>query len=75
RLHALHLKDFRFDPSGRFHDTIIGEGALKLPAFLEKFRSLSFDGSAVVEYEGADAVEATGRCVAAVRAAWTDISA
>jgi sugar phosphate isomerase/epimerase len=75
RLHALHLKDFTFDPAGHYRDTIIGEGALKLPEFLEKFRALSFDGSAVVEYEGDDAVEATARCVTAVRVAWAGISA
>lgn len=74
RLHALHLKDFSFDPAGRFRDTIVGDGALKLPEFLETFRALPFDGSAVVEYEGDDAVEATGRCIAAVRAAWAGLA-
>jgi len=70
RLHALHLKDFVFDAKGRWSDTVVGEGALDLPAFLKIFKGLPFSGSAVVEYEGADAVEATGRCVAAIRRAW-----
>lgn len=70
RLHALHLKDFTFDQDGRHRDTIVGEGALRLPAFLKAFRALPFDGSAVVEYEGDDAVDATARCVTVIRGAW-----
>jgi len=70
RLYGLHLKDFVFDPKGRFSDTIVGEGALDLPGFLKAFKSLPFTGSAVVEYEGDDAVDATGRCVEAIRRGW-----
>ncbi|MDR1284159.1 MAG: sugar phosphate isomerase/epimerase [Opitutaceae bacterium] len=70
RLYGLHLKDFVFDEKGRYRDTVVGQGALDLPAFLKVFRTLPFTGSAVVEYEGDDAVEATARCVKAIRTAW-----
>lgn len=70
RLFALHLKDFVFDEKGRHRDTIVGQGALDLPAFLKTFRTLPFTGPAVVEYEGPDAVEATKRCMESIRAAW-----
>jgi sugar phosphate isomerase/epimerase len=63
RLQGLHLKDFVFDPKGGFRDTVVGEGALDLPTFLEAFRDVPFTGSAVVEYEGDDAVAATARCI------------
>jgi sugar phosphate isomerase/epimerase len=70
RLHGLHLKDFVFDPKGGYCDTIVGEGALDLPAFLKAFRSVAFSGSAVVEYEGDDAVEATARCIKVIQREW-----
>jgi sugar phosphate isomerase/epimerase len=70
RLYGLHLKDFTFAPDGRFHDTVVGDGALDLPAFLEGLRSVPSLESAVVEYEGDDAVEATRRCVEAIRKTW-----
>ncbi|WP_043585016.1 sugar phosphate isomerase/epimerase family protein [Geminisphaera colitermitum] len=77
RLFAMHLKDFVFTEKGQCHDTIVGHGALDLPAFLKVFRSLpvAFNGSAVVEYEGDDAVEATARCVESIRAAWAAVVA
>jgi sugar phosphate isomerase/epimerase len=70
RLYGVHFKDFVCNPSGKFRDTLLGEGMLNLPAFLEAFRGLPFDGSAVVEYEGTDPVEATAKCVAVVRQVW-----
>lgn len=73
RLHGVHFKDFVCNPSGQFRDTILGDGMLDLPAFLQAFRKLPFNGSAVVEYEGTDAVEATARCVEVVRQAWRAI--
>lgn len=70
RLYGVHLKDFVFTEKGQCHDTVVGRGALDLPAFLKVFKTLPFTGSAVVEYEGEDAVEATARCVESIRAAW-----
>ncbi|PTY05385.1 sugar phosphate isomerase/epimerase [Verrucomicrobia bacterium LW23] len=68
RLYGIHFKDFTFTPKGKWQDTIIGEGSLDLPVFLEKFLALPFNGSAVVEFEGPDAVEQTAKCIAALRA-------
>lgn len=73
KLYGLHLKDFLFSEKGRSRDTIVGSGSLDLPEFLKVFKTLPFTGSAVVEYEGDDAVDATRRCVAAIRAAWTNV--
>ncbi len=70
RLFGLHLKDFRFDPDGRYHDTVVGAGALDLPGFLAGLRGVPALESAVVEYEGDDAVNTTARCVEAIRDAW-----
>ncbi|MDF3058938.1 MAG: sugar phosphate isomerase [Rariglobus sp.] len=69
RLYGLHLKDFTFEPKGTYHDTVVGEGALDLPAFLKALRTAPALESAVVEYEGDDAVGMTARCVKAIRAA------
>jgi len=67
RLHGVHFKDFSFSPAGQPRDTIVGEGALDLEGFLKKFTTLPFAGSAVIEYEGEDAVEKSRQCVQAVR--------
>jgi sugar phosphate isomerase/epimerase len=69
RLYGVHLKDFTFAPDGSHHDTVVGEGALDLPAFLKALRTVPALESAVVEYEGDDAVGMTRRCVEAIRAA------
>lgn len=70
RLYGLHLKDFTFAPDGSPHDTVVGDGALDLPAFLKALRTAPALESVVVEYEGDDAVGMTGRCVDAIRSAW-----
>lgn len=67
RLYGVHFKDFTFDHKGKNHDVVVGQGALDLPAFIEKFGGLPFDGSAVVEFEGEDAVEQSALCVKAIR--------
>ncbi|HSI85687.1 MAG TPA: sugar phosphate isomerase/epimerase family protein [Candidatus Methylacidiphilales bacterium] len=67
RLYAIHFKDFEFARTGGTRDTIVGDGALDLPAFLEKFLALPFEGPAVVEYEGSDSVVQSAKCVAAIR--------
>lgn len=73
RLYGVHFKDFVCNPTGQFRDTILGDGMLDLPGFLQAFRELPFNGSAVVEYEGADPVEATERCVKVVRRVWREL--
>jgi sugar phosphate isomerase/epimerase len=70
RLYGVHFKDLVFTREGKCHDIVVGQGALDLPAFIEKFRGLPFDGSAVVEFEGDDPVNQSARCVAAIRAVW-----
>jgi sugar phosphate isomerase/epimerase len=68
RLYGVHFKDFVFTREGKNQDIVVGQGALDLPAFIEKFRTLPFDGSAVVEFEGEDPVQQSARCVTAIRA-------
>lgn len=69
RLYGLHLKDFTFARDGTHQDTVVGEGAFNLPPFLKALRTVPALESAVVEYEGDDAVGMTARCVQAIRAA------
>lgn len=68
RIYAVHFKDFVFDQRGKWKDTIVGEGALDLGAFLTKFTASPFQGSAVVEFEGEDAVSQSKACIEAIRA-------
>ena len=68
RLYALHFKDFAFDQNGKWQDTIVGDGALDLDAFLKRLATLDFQGSAVVEFEGENPVEQSKACVKAIRA-------
>lgn len=68
RLYGVHFKDFTFGLDGKPQDVVVGHGALDLPAFLDKFLTLPFDGSAVVEFEGEDAVNQSARCVKSIRA-------
>ncbi len=68
RLFALHFKDFTFNQKGEWQDTIVGEGAFDLDAFLCKLATLEFNGSAVVEFEGENPVEQSKACIKAIRA-------
>lgn len=67
RTYGFHFKDFTWDRNGKHVDAIVGEGALDLKAVLEKFKTLSTIRSAVLEYEGPDAVECTARSIANIR--------
>ena len=68
RLFGLHLKDFVFDRAGRHEDVVVGSGNLDLGALKAVLDEASFDGYAVVEYEGdaADPVPALRACREAV---------
>jgi sugar phosphate isomerase/epimerase len=69
-IYGLHYKDFTFQPSGQWVDTVVGEGNLDLPAFIKALDAANFDGMAVVEYEGdfQNPVPALKNCVKAMRA-------
>ncbi len=68
RTYAAHFKDFIFHPRGGWEDVIVGQGALNLPEFLAKFATLPAIESAVVEFEGENAVGRSRECVRAIRA-------
>lgn len=51
RIHGVHLKDMVPDQSGRYHDAIVGRGALDLPALVKKLKELGFKGYFSLEYE------------------------
>ena len=51
RIYGIHYKDFKFEPTGQWVDTIVGEGNLDLPAFIKALDENGFDGMAVIEYE------------------------
>ncbi len=67
RTYGFHFKDFTWDRNGKHKDAIVGEGALDVKAVLEKFKTLSTIRSAVLEYEGPDAVECTAKSIANIR--------
>jgi sugar phosphate isomerase/epimerase len=51
KIYGIHYKDFTFDRSGQWSDTIVGQGNLDLPAFNAALKEGGFDGMAVIEYE------------------------
>jgi sugar phosphate isomerase/epimerase len=68
-IYGVHYKDFVFGPNAQWTDTVVGQGNLDLPAFIQALDSNGFDGMAVIEYE-ADAqnpVPALKNCVKAMR--------
>jgi len=68
RLYGIHFKDFRFQLDGKPQDTVVGEGSLDLPAFVARLKTLDFNGSAVVEYEGENPEERAAASIARIRA-------
>lgn len=67
RMYGIHFKDFTWSRNGKHVDSIVGEGALDLPATLNKFKEMEHIISAVVEYEGPDAVECTKKSIENIR--------
>ena len=63
RTYGFHFKDFLWTREGKHEDVIVGEGALDLKGLLERVKTLENIQSAVVEYEGADAVERTKKSI------------
>jgi sugar phosphate isomerase/epimerase len=68
-IYGIHYKDFTFAPNSQWIDTVVGEGNLDLPAFIQALDSNGFDGMAVIEYEGdvQNPVPALKNCVKAMR--------
>ena len=67
RMYGIHFKDFTWSRDGKHVDSIVGEGALDLPATLAKFKEMEHIISAVVEYEGPDTVECTRKSIENIR--------
>ena len=67
--YGVHYKDFLFDPDGRWHDTIVGQGTLDLKGFVDALQADRFDGMAVIEYEAdvENPVPALTECVQVMR--------
>ncbi len=51
KIYGIHYKDFTFDRSGQWSDTIVGQGNLQLAAFNEALKQGGFNGMSVIEYE------------------------
>ena len=70
-IYGIHYKDFTFEPTAQWVDTVVGQGNLNLPAFIEALDADKFDGMAVIEYEGdvKNPVPALKNCVKAMRSA------
>jgi sugar phosphate isomerase/epimerase len=70
-IYGVHYKDFIFERNAQWVDTVVGQGNLDLPAFVQALDGSGFDGMAVIEYEGdvKNPVPALKNCVAAMRSA------
>ncbi len=68
-IYGIHYKDFTFEPNAQWVDTVVGQGNLNLPAFIEALDAHNFDGMAVIEFEGdvQNPVPALKNCVTAMR--------
>jgi sugar phosphate isomerase/epimerase len=69
-VYGVHYKDFLFEKNGQWQDTVVGQGNLDLPGFIQGLESNGFDGMAVIEYEAdvQNPVPALKNCVNAMRA-------
>jgi len=69
QIYGIHYKDFTFGPNAQWTDTIVGQGNLDLPAFVQELNTGGFDGMAVIEYEAdpENPTPALKRCVEAMR--------
>ena len=69
-IYGIHYKDFNFATNAQWTDTIVGQGNLKLHAFVDALNQNGFDGMAVIEYEAdpENPTPALKRCVEAMRA-------
>jgi len=67
RIYGFHFKDFTWDCHGKHQDSIVGEGALDLPAVLAAFKKLSNVRCAVLEYEGKTPEECTRKSIENIR--------
>jgi len=70
-IYGIHYKDFIFERNAQWVDTVVGQGNLDLPAFIQALDGSAFDGMAVIEYEGdvKNPVPALKNCVTAMRSA------
>ena len=68
-IYGIHYKDFIFGRDAQWTDTVVGQGNLDLPAFIQALDSNGFDGMAVIEYEADEQnpVPALKNCVKAMR--------
>lgn len=68
-IYGIHFKDFVFAKNGQWTDTVVGQGNLDLPGFIQALDQGGFDGMAVIEYEAdpQDPVPALKNCVQAMR--------
>lgn len=68
-LYGLHFKDFVFDKNAQWHDTIVGDGNLDLPALLAELDRQNFSGVSILEYEAdpENPVPALKACVEKMR--------
>ncbi|MBW1696393.1 MAG: sugar phosphate isomerase/epimerase [Deltaproteobacteria bacterium] len=71
RVQGVHLKDMVPDESGRYHDAIVGRGALDLPLLMKKLKALGFKGYFSLEYESepGNPLPAMKECLAELRKA------
>lgn len=51
KITGVHFKDFLFEKNGQWKDTVVGQGNLDLPAFVDALNQNGFDGMSVIEYE------------------------
>jgi sugar phosphate isomerase/epimerase len=68
-VYGVHYKDFVFDRSGKWSETVVGEGNLPLKDMVTALEETGFSGFAVIEYEAdpQDPAPAVKRCLEKIR--------
>lgn len=69
RIWGVHFKDFIFDKNAQWHDVVVGQGNLDLPAFTAALEKDQFHGTSIIEYEADEnnPVPALTECVNTMR--------
>jgi sugar phosphate isomerase/epimerase len=56
RLYGVHFKDFKKTADGKWEDTVLGTGELKVDALVKTLLEMGYQGPLSLEYEGGDPV-------------------
>jgi sugar phosphate isomerase/epimerase len=67
RMYAMHLKDFKKKPDGKWEDCVLGDGSLDVEGIVKFLLDMKFDGALAIEYEGGTPVESVKRSLERIK--------